>query len=83
MLIRTQVQLTAEQMDSLRRMAAASGKSMAELIRQGVDHLLAGNISTTPSDRIARAIAATGRFSSGSTDVSRNHDRYLSDAFSS
>lgn len=36
-MVRTQVQLTAEQVRALRRMAAREGVSVAELIRRSVD----------------------------------------------
>lgn len=37
---------------------------------------------TDPEERRKRAIAAAGRFRSGLSDLSSNHDRYLDDAFS-
>lgn len=36
---------------------------------------------TDPAERRRRAIAAAGRFRSGSADLSSNHDRYLEEAF--
>lgn len=35
-----------------------------------------------PAERRRRAIAAAGRFKSGPSDVSTNHDKYLEDAYS-
>ena len=42
-MIRTQVHLTEQQLAKLRRMSSASGKSVAELVRNGVDDFLAGS----------------------------------------
>jgi hypothetical protein len=79
--IRTQVQLTESQMKALRQASADTGKSVAELIRQGVDLYLAGRNEPSREERIKRAIRAAGRFSSGLTDVSVNHDKYLTEAY--
>ena len=80
-MIRTQVQLTESQMKALRQASAETGKSVAELIRQGVDRYLAGRNEPSREERIRRAIRAAGRFSSGASDVSVNHDKYLAKAY--
>jgi predicted PP-loop superfamily ATPase len=80
-MIRTQVQLTDAQLKALRRASAATGRSVADLIRQGVDHYLAGQTELSREERIERAIAVAGRFASGHSDVSANHDRHLPEAF--
>jgi hypothetical protein len=54
----------------LRQAAIATGKSLAELIRQGVDQYLAGRSELGREERIERAIRVAGRVSSGSSDVS-------------
>ncbi|WP_338833669.1 hypothetical protein MHLNE_00120 [Moorella humiferrea] len=79
-MIRTQVQLTEEQYHALKKMAAVKKISMAELIRLGVDQVLAGS-NPGQNERIQRAIKAAGRFRSGVKDLSRNHDAYLTEAF--
>ena len=78
---RTQVQLTGSQLKALRQAAAATGKSVAELVRQGVDQYLAGRAELGREERIARAIRVAGKFSSGLCDVSSKHDKHLADAF--
>jgi hypothetical protein len=75
--IRTQIQLTDEQAALLRRVAAERGISMAALIRELVD----GALATASSARAARARSAIGRFASGTSTVSREHDRELGRAF--
>lgn len=51
---------------------------MAALIREAVDALIE---SGDWAERRRRALAAAGRFSSGSADVSVRHDEHLTDAF--
>lgn len=79
-MIRTQIQFTADQMDALRRTAAAHGKSIAQVVREAVDAQLRA------SDREARWSAAEsfiGKFADreGATDVALRHDHYLALAF--
>jgi predicted transcriptional regulator len=81
MMTRTQVQLTDAQLQALRHLSAATGKSAAELIRNGIDQFLAGRRVSTAEDRIERAIKAAGAFASGSNDAGADHDRYLAEAF--
>ena len=80
-MIRTQVQLTDRHLEALRRDSAATGRSIANLIRQGVDRYLAGRSELGRDERIERAIGVAGRFSSGRSDVSANHDKHLAEAF--
>jgi hypothetical protein len=80
-MIRTQIQLTDRQVEALRHDSAATGRSIADLIRQGVDQYLAGRSDLGREERIERAIGVAGKFSSGRSDVSANHDRHLAEAF--
>jgi hypothetical protein len=79
-MIRTQIQITPEQARKLKKMAAKEGKSMAELIRQGVDTMLetgfAGDLEVVKK----RALAAAGALK-GPADLSARHDDYLGEAF--
>lgn len=79
-MIRTQVQLTEAQFEALKRLSAAENLSMAELIRRGVDLVLASENNVNDEERIRRALAAAGRFRSGIKDLSANHDAYLAEA---
>lgn len=81
-MVRTQIQLTEYQAKALKELAAATERSMAELIRQSVDAFLRSSAHSSRQERKRRALAAVGRFRSGATDLSVNHDRYLSEAFS-
>jgi predicted DNA-binding protein len=79
-MIRTQIQLTEEQARRLKAIAAARGVSVSALIREAVEKAVA--VDDGPARR-QRALAAVGRFRSGRSDVSAEHDRYLADDFAS
>ena len=74
---RTQIQLTEEQSDALRRLSAATGKSVADLVRQAVELYLRTKAGRTRADLVQRALKAAGKFSSGSATGSRYHDRHF------
>ncbi len=80
-MIRTQVQLTEEQFQALKDIAAVRSVSVAQLVREGVDVLIGAAPNTSATERRRRAIAAAGRFSSDRTDVSARHDYYLTEAY--
>ena len=81
-MVRTQIQLTEEQADLVKRIAAERHVSMARVIREALDRSLRSH-SSMPSheDRVHRAIDAVGRFRSGSGDGSVKHDEHLSAAY--
>jgi hypothetical protein len=54
---------------------------MAELIRRSIDSFVQHESGARREAIVSRARAVAGRFASGSTDGSTNHDRYLADAF--
>lgn len=80
-MIRLQVQLTEAQATALRRLASATGRSTADLVRQGVDLYLTAQKRPAREELARRALAAAGRFASSSKDGSAEHDRYLAEAF--
>ena len=79
-MVRTQIQLTESQAERLKRAAAREGVSMAELIRRGVDRLLASRQPMNGVDRRRRAVAAAGRFKSREGDLSGRHYVYFAEA---
>ncbi|MCX6545077.1 MAG: ribbon-helix-helix protein, CopG family [Acidobacteria bacterium] len=79
-MIRTQIQLTQEQATLLKRMASASGRSMADLVREGVDQLLRDHAGLSRAERMTRAACVFGRFASGTHDLSSRHDDHFADA---
>jgi hypothetical protein len=70
-------------MERIKRVARERGVSMAELIRQGMEYYLDSQGPVGHAERVRRAIEAAGRFSSGKSDVSEEHDRYLQEAYRS
>jgi hypothetical protein len=82
-MVRTRVQLTANQIRALKQLSSASGRSIADLVRQGVDHLLALQSAVTREDRVQRAMRMAGKFRSGKTHVSTRHDESLVEAYHS
>ena len=80
-MVRTQIQLTEEQVKALKRIALSRHLSIAELIRQAVDTVIRTNTMVDIEERRKRAIDIVGRFSSGKRDISRKHDTYLVEAF--
>lgn len=79
-MIRTQIQLTKEQADRLKKLAAERRLSVARLIRQAVEALIKSSAAVEDEERRKRAIAAAGRFRSGVSDLSTAHDKYLNEA---
>ena len=81
-MIRTQIQLTEEQVARLREMAHIRNESVASLIREALNTFLAGNAS----DRGAlfrHALTVVGKYKTEVDDISLDHDRYLEEDFRS
>lgn len=80
-MVRTQIQLTEEQMRFLRMVASRDGVPVAEIVRRYVDRAM---YAEQPGirERYARAERLAGSFDDpdGATDLSTNHDRYLEEA---
>ena len=80
--VRTQIQLTEEQADALKRLAAERGVSMATLVRAAVDRLIADDERRDKWERAVRAVRESRfRDVEGARDVAREHDKYLDDAY--
>jgi Ribbon-helix-helix protein, copG family. len=78
-MIRTQISLDDEQMEALKALAQQRKVSVASLLRQAVDTLLAG----PTSNQRERARDVAGRFRSGHPSrTSEDHDAVIADAFS-
>ena len=83
-MIRTQIQLTPEQHRRRKRWAQQRGISLAEAVRRCVtEHLAEESPVGTRADRVREALATAGKYSdpSGKTDVAREHDAALADAY--
>jgi hypothetical protein len=78
-MIRTQIQLTDDQMAKLRRLAMLRGVSMAALVREGVERVLEDDGAEATR---RRALSVVGAFRGGAGEkVSDEHDRHLGEAF--
>lgn len=80
-MVRTQIQLTDEQYQKLKKIAALKGISIAEVIRRSVDSMFASETLPDKDEMKARARAVFGAFEDSKSDVSENHNRYLSEWF--
>lgn len=80
-MVRTQIQLAEQQVSILKQLAALQHTSMAELIRRAVDMFTASSGTGGIQECKQRALAASGQFRSGSSDLSARHDDYLAEAY--
>jgi hypothetical protein len=80
-MLRTQIQLTADQARRLRERAAAENRSMADLVRDAVDASLRAGALVDRDVLKQRSLDSLGRFRSGATDLASEHDRHLDEAF--
>jgi len=83
-MVRTQIQLTADQYRQLKRWAQQRGISLSEAVRRCVDGQLAaerGASSRATLVREALQVAGTHEDPKGATNVAREHDEHLSDAY--
>ena len=78
-MVRTQIQFTPEQIERLKGAAAERNVSVSQLVREAVD---AQQEQGASAARIQRALKmSAGKFRSGLSDISRNHDKYLAEDF--
>ena len=80
-MIRTQIQLTEEQLRSLKALARDEERSVADLVRQSVAEYLIRRPTMDRAEQVERARGLIGRYRSGIPDLAEDHDRYLDDAF--
>lgn len=80
-MVRTQIQLTAEQARDLKKIALSRRVSVSELIRKSVDDLIKSKSRTDAEEMKKRALTVVGKYRSGKKDISRKHDVYLTEAF--
>lgn len=78
--VRTQIQLSEDEVAAVKRLAAARGVSMAAVIRDAVDRYVEREAEETLDQRWARSLAAIGGFRSGIPDLSQRHDDEFAEA---
>ena len=81
-MVRTQLQLTEEQAEALRAIAASEKRSMADLVREALTLLIARRRRRVEprAERVARSLAVAGRYRSGARDLARRHDAAYADS---
>lgn len=80
-MVRMQIQFTEEQARELRRIAAERSLSVAAVAREAVDRLLVEGGAPTADAGRDQALSIMGRFNSGRSDISVDHDRYLDEVY--
>ncbi len=87
-MVRTHVQLTETQAQKLKEIATEQGVPIAVLIRRAIDDFLASGNFPLSEDKFLsrqekwqRSLEILGKFDSGLSDVSTNHDHYLAEAY--
>jgi hypothetical protein len=77
-----QIELTEEQNQTLEELANAKGRSVSELVREGIELVIRVEGQHPDREELKRrALQLSGRFHSGVPDLSTEHDRYLGEAF--
>jgi hypothetical protein len=79
-MVRTQVQLTDEQAQALKKLSAQTGLSTAELIRRALTPFLRDGLNGA-EERRRRAMSIVGIGRSGHRDIAVNHDLYLDEDY--
>jgi hypothetical protein len=77
---RTQVQLTRERAQALKRRSKTTGVSSAELIRRALTPFLRDGLDGAEQRR-RRALSVIGIARSGHPDIAEQHDRYLDEDY--
>lgn len=90
-MVRTMVQLTEEQVKALKKLAKARKTSMAQLVRESITLYVNSSIAKTEQEeKRRRALEGLDKIrkakfkdAQGKRDVSKNHDDYLDEVYSS
>jgi hypothetical protein len=82
-MVRTQIQLTEDQVRWLRDAARENKQSIAEVIRRLIEEKKTGGGLSDRAERRQALRALAGKADSGLTDVATDHDRYLEEGYRS
>ena len=73
-MVRTQIQLSEDEVAAAKRVARERGVSMAAVIRDTVDRYVRRESGVSLDERWQRSLAAVGGFHSGGANLSVTHD---------
>ena len=73
-MVRTQIQLSEEESEAVKRLASQRSVSMAAIIRDAVDQYVSRESGASLDERWQRSLAAVGGLRSGRSDLSQSHD---------
>ena len=76
-MVRTQIELTEEQMSALKKLAKKRQISLSNLVQEGINKVLRPEVNRSNAEMKQRALDVAGRFRSGLGDLSKRHDEYL------
>ena len=80
-MVRTQIQLTEDQYKQLKQLALRRRRSLATLVREGVEKVLKEAGEPNLDDARRHALMIAGKYNSGDKDVSTHHDKYLVESY--
>jgi predicted DNA-binding protein len=80
-MVRTQIQLTEEQYLQLKQLSLRRRRSLATLVREGVEKVLKEAGEPNLDEARRNALSVVGKYHSGKMDVSVHHDKYLSESY--
>jgi len=81
-MVRTQIQLTEEQIQKIKELSFSSHESVAALIRKAVDQFFVTG-KPDSSTLYRQAMSIVGKYKTELSDISVEHDRYLEETFGS
>ena len=73
-MVRTQIQLSEDEVAAIKRLARERAVSMAAVIREAVDRYVRRESGVSLDERWQRSLAAVGGFHSGGANLSATHD---------
>jgi hypothetical protein len=73
-MVRTQIQLSEDEADAVKRLARERSVSMASVIRAAIDVYVRRESGLSLDERWERSLAGIGGFHSGTSDLSARHD---------
>jgi len=78
---RIQIQLTEAQSRVLKLLSIEDNVSIAELIQHSIDQFLQQHQQPSQAELKERALSVVGKYASGRSDISSNHDDHLADIY--